>query len=100
MIWEALKIYLRRDRRTTEEQQKIMVAVARERVGVGREEPKRGAENKGKLSKWKKTPLDDVYCYYCGEKGHVKQSCKKLQMDEAIEKEQDTLEKILRGDDD
>lgn len=99
LLREALKIYLRRDEEKNRKKAKIMVAVARE-SRVGREEPKGGAENKGKLGKWKKPPLDDVYCYYWGEKGHLKWSCKKLQIDEAIEREQNTLKKILRGDDD
>lgn len=34
------------------------------------------------------------------EKGMLSSPAKKLQINEAIEKEQDTLEKILRGDDD
>lgn len=38
-------------------------------------------------------------CYYCGEVGHIRRDCNKLTFDQAIQREQVVLEKILTGDD-
>lgn len=80
-----------------------MVAVAKESVGAGKDEPKRdkqedSTERKTGPEKGRKLPWADVACFYCQGKGHVQRFCKKRQMDEAIEREQDTLERILKGD--
>lgn len=92
-----------------------MVAVARECIGTGksesvgarknelrdtaRSEAHKKVEEKRQLDRGRKTSGMDLFCYYCNERGHIKRFCKKRDWDEAIEKESNDLEKILKGED-
>ncbi|TRZ06301.1 hypothetical protein HGM15179_020805 [Zosterops borbonicus] len=119
LLNEALRVYLRREEEKSKAKARVMVAVAKESVKAGGDhaEPSQKAEaNKPGpfASKPKRRPIllpweqeereqstfkDNRECYYCGKKGHIKRNCNKLSFDEAIWREQEKLEKILKGDD-
>ncbi|RMC04130.1 hypothetical protein DUI87_19467 [Hirundo rustica rustica] len=107
LLREALKVYLRREEEKAKAKARIMVAVAKESV--------RAASNQGSMSgrevksgrgktlpPWKTTirPGKDRKCFYCGEIGHIRRDCQKLSFDEAIKREQDELERRLKGEND
>ncbi|RMB88797.1 hypothetical protein DUI87_34805 [Hirundo rustica rustica] len=105
LLREALKVYLRREEEKAKTKARIMVAVAKESVGTM---PNRGSMSKGEVKPGKekilppwKTPTrleENRRCFYCGEIGHVKRDCQKLSFDEAIKREQDDLERRLKGE--
>lgn len=118
---EAQKAYLRWEEEKTKMKAKIMVAVARERagfrngdftgrgkseyVGTGKPELKGQTGQRKEIDRKRKAPWVDgrmpwmaITCYYCNESGHTQKYCKTREMDEVIAKEQDTLEKILKGE--
>lgn len=119
LLKEALKVYLRREEEKVKNKARIMVAVARESVGAEQGKPVLSPgwsqdklmppskqdwnrpefeKDDNKLRKLGGT-VRDRRCFYCDEVGHFKRECKKLQRDEQIAREQETLEKILRGED-
>lgn len=57
--------------------------------------------NKDSRTQWieGRPPWAEITCFYCGEKGHTRNFCKKRKIDDAMSQEQDALEKKLRGDD-
>ncbi|TRZ07591.1 hypothetical protein HGM15179_019514 [Zosterops borbonicus] len=99
---EVLRVYLRREEEKAKAKARVMIAMARESVGAGKNQPKTPSrEEKSKsVPPWvnPRNPVESRRCYYCGEMGHLEKDCRKLSLDEAIAREQDTLEKILRGD--
>uniref|UniRef100_A0A8C5IBX5 CCHC-type domain-containing protein n=1 Tax=Junco hyemalis TaxID=40217 RepID=A0A8C5IBX5_JUNHY len=104
LLREALKVYLRRDEDKAKAKAKIVVAVARESAGWAGPPPGGGKDRPLVLSgargmETPQVPLRERHCYYCGEPGHNRRFCRKLSLDAAIAREQDNLEKILRGDD-
>lgn len=115
LLREALKIYLRREEKKTKSKPRIMVVIAKESLGVqtkhfperseNRPKPSIGTSRSKVLPPWvnedrKPGVLAEIRtCYYCGEVGHIRKDCNKHTFDQVIEKEQDALEKILRGDD-
>ncbi|RMC03588.1 hypothetical protein DUI87_19763 [Hirundo rustica rustica] len=116
LLKEALKVYLRREEEKARAKARIMVAVARESTGVAenqRNSSLKSSERGPKPSfKEPKSPIvppwvnlkrsnsgENRTCYYCGEIGHLKRDCKKLPLDEAIAREQDALERVLKGED-
>ncbi|RMB97035.1 hypothetical protein DUI87_26482 [Hirundo rustica rustica] len=116
LLKEALKVYLRREEEKARAKARIMVAVARESTGVAenqRNSSLKSSEGGPKPSfKEPKSPIvppwvnlkrsnsgENRTCYYCGEIGHLKRDCKKLSLDEAIAREQDALERVLKGED-
>ncbi|TRZ08745.1 hypothetical protein HGM15179_018359 [Zosterops borbonicus] len=104
LLREALKVYLRREEEKAKMKARVMVAVARE--SESNQSPPNGEDKKP--VRWKRNTLppwvtpkkqgEDWRCFYCGEAGHLKRDCQKLSLDEAIEEEQDVLEKLLRGE--
>lgn len=107
LLREALRVYLRREEEKNRTKARIMVAVARESVGAGRNpqgevNPKpTSEEEKGKnLLPWTtpQRPGESRRCFYCGETGHIKRFCKKIAFDESIVKEQEALERLLKGE--
>lgn len=107
LLRDVQKVYLRREEEKTKTKAKVMIAVATENAGDRKNEPRgdelrgdgpKGEAEKKKIIREKKSPWADVTCYYSQGKGHTQRFCKKKQMDEAIVREQDTLEWILRGD--
>lgn len=120
LLREALKVYLRRDEEKAKAKARIMVAVARESGGAsnsiprskvakesvgwvgpppggGKDRPLR--QSSTREMERPQTPMSEKRCYYCGEAGHTRRFCKKLSLDVAIAREQDNLERALRGDD-
>lgn len=73
LLREALKVYLRREEEKGRTRARVMVAVARESVGISRdrssESPKR--DQSSVKPKGVEDPHSDRYCYYCGGKGHI-----------------------------
>ncbi|RMC21189.1 hypothetical protein DUI87_02047 [Hirundo rustica rustica] len=102
LLREALKVYLRREEEKTKTKAKIMVAVAREAIQDQNPPNRRNTKLGGgrALPPWKTPgrPGEDRKCFYCGEVGHIRRECQKLSFDEAITKEQDALEKLLKGE--
>ncbi|RMB99554.1 hypothetical protein DUI87_23807 [Hirundo rustica rustica] len=107
LLREALRVYLRREEEKTKAKAKIMVAVAKESIGAipnqgppNRRNMKLGKGKKETLPPWgtPKRPGEDRRCFYCGETGHLRRDCQKLSFDKAITKEQDALEKLLKGE--
>ncbi|RMB95424.1 hypothetical protein DUI87_28147 [Hirundo rustica rustica] len=102
LLREALKVYLRREEEKTKTKAKIMVAVAREAIQDQNPPNRRSTKSGGgrALPPWKTPgrPGEDRKCFYCGEVGHIRRECQKLSFDEAITKEQDALEKLLKGE--
>lgn len=107
---EALGLYLRREEEKTKAKTRIMVAVARDSVkdlrvdrhpqNGERVKPSAGWGTGRGLLPWNipSKPGETRMCYYCGEEGHIKRDCKKLIFYEGITKEQEALEKCLRGE--
>ncbi|XP_063260830.1 uncharacterized protein LOC134554255 [Prinia subflava] len=109
LLKEALRVYLRRDEEKARSKAKVMVAVARESAKGNPVMPRKpngsgsqGKGRKGDLAPWEtpQRPGEGRKCFYCGEVGHLRKNCNKESFDAAIAKEQDLLEKVLRGDDD
>ncbi|TRZ07020.1 hypothetical protein HGM15179_020087 [Zosterops borbonicus] len=107
LLKEALRVYLRREEERAKAKARVMVAVARKSVGAGKNQssedkprPSSREEKSKPVPPWvnPRNPGENRRCYYCGEMEHLKKDCKKLSLDEAIDREQDSLEKILRGD--
>lgn len=119
LLNEALRVYLRREEEKSKAKARVMVAVAIESIKASRDltEPSNrvdtdkpgpslgGPKGRPILSPWvneekeQNTPGDNRECYYCGKKEHIKRNCKKLSFDDAIWKEQEKLERILKGED-
>lgn len=108
LLKEALRVYLRREEEKAKTKARIMVAVARESAGIDKPtlplKPNRDTQlvcqRKGLHQPKSPGPIpDNRKCFCCGEVGHIKKNCKRFELDEAIAREQDTLEKILKGDD-
>ncbi|XP_039566694.1 uncharacterized protein LOC120502842 [Passer montanus] len=122
LLREAQKVYLRRDEEKTRTKAKIMVAVARESAGFGNDgltregrdkytgprgnefkKPFGGNSEYAKDSRtpWmeRRPPWAEITCFYCGEKGHTRNFCKKRKIDDAMSQEQEELERKLRGND-
>ncbi|RMB94864.1 hypothetical protein DUI87_28668 [Hirundo rustica rustica] len=111
LLQEALRVYLRREEEKTRAKAKIMVAVARESAGAVRDQDppsRQSTKFRGERRRIPTTPPwrtpertgEERTCFYCGKKGHLRRDCQKLTFDEAIAKEQDKLEKLLKGGDD
>ncbi|RMB91548.1 hypothetical protein DUI87_32127 [Hirundo rustica rustica] len=116
LLKEALRVYLRREEEKARAKAHIMVAVARESTGVGenqRNSSLKSSEGGPRPSfKEPKSPLvppwvnlkrsnpgENRTSYYCAEIANLKRDCKKLSLDEAIAREQDALERVLKGED-
>ncbi|OWK64073.1 Gag-Pol polyprotein [Lonchura striata] len=101
LLKEALKVYLRREEEKMRNKARMMVAVARESVGIKKElaggmgssNPPGGHKVLVAHGHIKQRQLRDLKCYYCGESGHFRRECEKAVRDEAMIKEQEALEK-------
>ncbi|TRZ05168.1 hypothetical protein HGM15179_021939 [Zosterops borbonicus] len=106
LLREALKVYLRREEEKVITKGKVMVAVARESVSnqssPNREDGKPVRGKRNILLPWVtlRKQGENWKCFYCEGIGHLKKDCQKLSFDEAIKREKDALESILRGEDD
>lgn len=112
-------VYLRREEEKSKAKARVMVAITRESIGAERDksgQPSRASEDRPRspferpggrpllplwVNKNRKpgTSVGDRKCFYCGEVGRLKRTCNKLSFDEAIAREQEALEKLLRSDD-
>ncbi|RMC03935.1 hypothetical protein DUI87_19471 [Hirundo rustica rustica] len=109
LLREALRVYLRREEEKTKAKARIMVAVARESIGVtpsqgslGKRDSRQERERKEIAPPWgtQRRRGEEWKCFYCGEKGHLRKDCRKVTFDEAITREEDKSEKLLRGEGD
>ncbi|RMC12108.1 hypothetical protein DUI87_11243 [Hirundo rustica rustica] len=84
LLREALRVYLRREEEKTKVKARIMVAVARESIGVppgqslpGKRDSKLERERKEILPPWgtQRRRGEERNCFYCGEKGHLRRNC-------------------------
>lgn len=87
LLKEAQRVYLRREEERTKSKAKIMVAVPRESREGGRADPDE-EDHKQVMRSWEKRrgPLEGR-CYYCDERGHFRNNCKKCMRDEKVFKE-------------
>ncbi|RMB88419.1 hypothetical protein DUI87_35219 [Hirundo rustica rustica] len=102
LLREALRVYLRREEEKNQDESKDNGGCSKRSDTRSKPSQSEKYQVRGgrALPPWKTPgrPEEDRKCFYCGEVGHIRRECQKLSFDEAITKEQDALEKLLKGE--